>query len=148
MEGRTLVSILRLVRSWNPDLDGGSKSGFSWERSNIQAYRYVERRRDEPDLEWSIVELLNSSALHAEGRAMHHCVFTYADKCRSRDSSIWSLRLRIDGGEKRITTIEVDPRCRAIVQLRGKWNRAPGRHAHAIIGQWAAHAGIRCIDDA
>jgi hypothetical protein len=142
MEGRTPNSLLRLVRAWNSELDGGSSSGFSWEESGFQAYQFVEKRPDEPDLDWSVVELLNSSALHAEGRAMRHCVYTYANKCRRRETTIWSLRLRVDGEEKRKATIEVDPQRNSIVQIRAKRNRRPGLHSRRIIRQWAVHAGL------
>jgi hypothetical protein len=79
---------------------------------------------------------------------MRHCIARYAEKCRRRESTIWSLRLRVGGEEKRITTIEVDPRCRTIVQLRGKWNCTPSRHSECIIRRWAKYAGIRYIDEA
>jgi len=148
MEGRTLNSLLRLVRSWNPDFDCENSAGISWEHSGINAFRYLEKNAPKPELDWSVVELLNSSALHAEGRAMRHCVARYAEKCRRRESTIWSLRLRVGGVEKRITTIELDPRCRTIVQLRGKWNRTPSRHSECIIRRWAKYAGIRYIDEA
>jgi hypothetical protein len=142
MEGRTQNSLLRLVRAWNSELDGVGPIGFSWKESGFQAYRFVEKRPDEPDLDWSVVELLNSSALHAEGRAMRHCVHTYANKCRRRETTIWSLRLRVDGEEKRKATIEVDPQRNCIVQIRAKRNRRPGVHSRRIIRQWAAHAGL------
>jgi hypothetical protein len=148
MEGRTPNSLLRLVRSWNPDFDCGTNTGFSWEHSGINAFRYLEKNPQKSELDWSVVELLNSSALHAEGRAMRHCVARYAEKCRRRESTIWSLRLRVGAEERRITTIEVDPRCRTIVQLRGKWNRTPSRHSECIIRRWAKYAGIRYIDEA
>ena len=71
-----------------------SINGWSWRQSGIHAFRYVEPRTHETQLDWSIVELLNRSALYAEGRAMHHCVHSYATKCLRGDSTIWSLRLR------------------------------------------------------
>jgi hypothetical protein len=142
MEGRTLKSLLRLVRAWNPDLGSASSQGFSWDQSGVQAYRFVEKSPDARELDWSIVELLNSPALHAEGRAMRHCVYTYAAKCRRRESTIWSLRLRVDGEEKRMTTIEVDLQRRSIIQIRARWNRRPGVRSGEIIQQWAAHAGL------
>ena len=141
--GRTLHSLLRLVRVWNPELDCGSNNGYSWVQSGIQPFRYLEQSPAKLELEWSIVELLNSAALYAEGRAMRHCVYSYADKCRRRESAIWSLRLRADDEEKRLVTIEVDPRRLAVVQMRASSNRTPGVRSRAIIGKWAAKAGLR-----
>jgi len=92
--------------------------------------------------DWSIVELVDSTALHTEGRAMHHCVYTYANRCRRGETTIWSLRLRAAGEEKRMVTIEVDPHKRAIVQTRAKCNRWPGARSGEIIRQWASWAGL------
>jgi hypothetical protein len=79
------------------------------------------------------VELLDSAGLHGDGRAMHHCVYTYANRCRRGETTIWSLRLRAGGEEKRMVTIEVDPHRRAIIQARTKCNRWPGARSREII---------------
>ena len=144
IEGRTLKSIQRLVSAWHVDL-GITKDApwCSWRKSGIQGYRFLEKRSpEEGDLDWTIVELLDSTALHAEGRAMHHCVYTYANRCRCGETTIWSLRLRAAGEEKRMVTIEVDPHKRAIVQTRAKCNRWPGARSGQIIRQWASWAGL------
>jgi hypothetical protein len=144
IEGRTLKSILRLVSAWHADL-GITKDApwCSWRKSGIQGYRFLEKRStEEGDYDWSIVELLDSTALHSEGRAMRHCVYTYVKKCRSGETTIWSLRLRAGGEEKRMVTIEVDPRKRSIIQVRMKCNRWPGARSSEIIRQWAALAGL------
>ena len=144
MKGRTLKSILRLAAAWHSDLSAnGPAQCFSWKASGIAAYRFLEKRADgEHDLEWEIHELLSSGALHAEGRAMRHCVYSYAGRCRRGETTIWSLRLRIDGEEKRMVTIEVDPRRRSIIQARAKCNLRPGARSLEIIRQWADWAGI------
>jgi hypothetical protein len=144
IEGRTLKSILRLVTAWHADL-GVTKNApwCSWRKSNIQGYRFLEKRSAEVgDRDWTILELLDSTALHAEGRAMHHCVYTYVNRCRRGETTIWSLRLRAGGEEKRMVTIEVDPHKRAIVQARAKCNRWPGIRSGEIIRQWASAAGL------
>ena len=81
MKGRTVKSLLRLACAWNPELADAGNPGFSWVPSGLQAYRYVQKCLGESELDWSVLELLNSAALHAEGRAMRHCVYTYANKC-------------------------------------------------------------------
>jgi len=53
------------------------------------------------------------------------------------------LRLRANGQEKRMVTIEVDPNKRSIIQARAKCNRWPGSRSDEIIRQWAAWAGLR-----
>lgn len=145
MEGRTLKSVLRLVNAWHLELAGKKKGRrLAWHKSPIKAYRYLEKRpEEETDRVWSIQELLDSDALYAEGRAMRHCVYTYANLCWRGETTIWSLRLRVDSGEKRMATIEVNPRKRSIVQARGKCNQRPGTRSLEIMHQWAAWAGIQ-----
>ncbi len=145
IKGRTLKSILRLVSAWHADL-AISKNGAwcSWRKSDIQGYRFLEKRSEEEgDRDWTILELLDSGALQAEGRAMHHCVYSYADRCRRGETTIWSLRLRVNGNEKRIVTVEVEPKRRSIIQARAKCNRRPGGRSAEIIRQWAAWAGLQ-----
>ena len=141
MKGRTPQALLRLVDAWHFELPTAERHPCSW-RHGLQAFRYLERRTDGSELDWSIVELLNPSALYAEDRAMHHCVYTYSDRCFRRESSIWSLRLRAEGREKRMATIEVDPSCRTVVQVRARHNRRPGHRSRSIIRQWAIAAGL------
>ena len=146
MKGRTVKSILRLVSAWHTDLSA-NKLGrcFSWQKSSIQGYRFLEERAgEEGHFDWTIQELLDSGALHAEGRAMRHCVYTYADRCRRGETTIWSLRLRVKEQGKSLVTIEVDPQRRAIIQVRAKCNRRPGVRSCEIIRQWAAWAGLQC----
>ena len=133
MDGRTVKSVLRLADAWHLELGRKKKSGsFSWRQSGIQGYHFVEKGEDY-DREWTIQELLDSDALYADGRAMRHCVYTYADRCRRGETSIWSLRLRVKDGEKRMATVEVTPRRRAIVQVRAKCNQRPGSRSIEIL---------------
>jgi len=93
--------------------------------------------------DWSIQEILKSRALQAEGRAMRHCVYSYANRCWRGETTIWSLRLRVNYQEKSMATIELDPRRRAIVQARAKCNMRPGGRSNEIIRQWAVWAGLQ-----
>ena len=57
---------------------------------------------------------------------MGHCVYTYAKSCRNGSTSIWSLGVEDGKGHRhRILTIAVDPRSRAITQIRGRYNVLP-----------------------
>jgi len=142
VKGRTAGSLLRLVRKWNAELDSAN-GAWSWNPSGLMPYQFLERRSGHPDLEWSVVELLNSSALRAEGRALRHCVHTYVPLCRAHATTIWSLRVRVEGEEKRKATLQVNAMQRRIVQIRARHNRRPGLHSRLIIHQWAQHAGLR-----
>src|SRR5439155_12887743 len=119
IEGRTPKSMLRLTSAWHSHL-AKNKQGenFSWVKSGIEGYRFEDKRDDEghPHI-WIIQELLQSDELYAEGRALHHCVFTYANRCRNRETTIWSLRLRMKEVQKNMATIEVDAKRRCITQV-------------------------------
>jgi hypothetical protein len=145
MKGRTLKSILRLICAWHSDHSMNEKGpSFSLAKSGIQSYRFLESRaREQTDLDWTIQEILESRALQAEGRAMRHCVYSYANRCWRGETTIWSLRLRVNYQEKSMATIELDPRRRAIVQARAKCNMRPGGRSNEIIRQWAVWAGLQ-----
>jgi hypothetical protein len=90
IKGRTLKSILRLASAWHADLaTSKNRAWCSWRKSAIQGYQFVEKRpEEEGDRDWTIMELLDSGALQTEGRAMHHCVYSYADRCRRGETTI------------------------------------------------------------
>jgi hypothetical protein len=144
MKGRTLKSVLRLVTEWHGDLAAGGRGDFvSWRKSGIEGYHIIERRDDDDNFEWIIEELLDNGALLVEGREMRHCVYSYYPKCWRGETTIWSLRLRTGGREKRMATIEVNPPRRSIIQVRAKCNRPVGTRTSEVITQWAEWARLR-----
>ena len=144
INGRTPKSMLRLTWAWHSDLAKNKQShNFTWPKSGIEGYRFEDTRDgDEHPRVWSIEELLQSQELYAEGRALHHCVYTYAAKCRNRQTTIWSLKLKMKEGEKNMATIEIDAKRRRITQVRAKRNLPAGGRSLEIIQQWAAWAGL------
>jgi hypothetical protein len=144
IKGRTPASMMRLVREWNADMTSKNpRDSFSWPASNIQGFRFMEYDdKLEHQREWTIHELLTSPELYLEGRALRHCVFTYAPKCRRGETTIWSLRLRTNQQEKRMATIEVNPRKGEIIQTRAKANSYAGERSQEIIRRWAQEAGL------
>jgi PcfJ-like protein len=82
---------------------------------------------------------------HHEGRALHHCVASYAVKCVRGAAAIWSLRRRFgqDCAAKPVLTVEVAPRDRAIVRMRGYANRRPSGRLLEIVRMWAARERLR-----
>jgi len=90
INGRTLKSILRLVLAWHADLAISENGAWcSWRKSGIQGYQFLEKRpEEEGDRDGTNMELLDSGALQAEGRAMHHCVYSYTDRCRRGETAI------------------------------------------------------------
>lgn len=55
--------------------------------------------------EWQAVELSSGAALAEEGTQMRHCVSSYASKCKSGESRIFSVRL----SGQRVCTVELAP---------------------------------------
>jgi hypothetical protein len=95
------------------------------------------------DARWTLEELVDSEQLAREGRAMQHCVRTYAHLCAFHGSTIWSLRRHADdGATTSVLTIEVSRRRGAILQVKGPRNAAPGGFPLELVHAWAAREGI------
>ena len=146
LRGRTFASVMRLVIDWHGWLAHERSPFLRWRRSPWnELVLPIERELDDDrDAEWAIVELLDSRELAAEGRRMRHCVSSYAKRCASGASSIWSLRRRWcdDGTTVSTLTIEVHPDTRSIVQLRTRANGLPSQWQLELVRQWAAREGL------
>jgi len=144
MKGRTVQSMLRLMRDWHGSLGAGS-AAFSWPRSPVQPLILEEQSRDssEEPRRWQMIELTDSAQLRSEGAALHHCVASYAYLCYQGDSRIWSLRLW--RGEKihHVLTVEIDPKRHAVLQARGRANRAASGRSLRLLQDWAARERLR-----
>ena len=116
---------------------------LTWNYPLLLPGRFVENCEASHQREWTIHELLTSAELYLEGRALRHCVYIYAPRCRRGETTIWSLRLRVNGQEKRMATIQVDPRKGQIIQSRSKVNSYAGPRSREMIRQWAANAGLK-----
>lgn len=92
---------------------------------------------------WSIRELLTASELRVEGGIMRHCVGSYASACRTRRTSIWSMRVERGEGQRRELTIEVLPDTKTIRQAKGKFNAPPSPVASRVLLLWPKVAGLR-----
>jgi len=144
MRGRTVQSMLRLMRDWHRSLGGGGPA-FSWIRSPFEPLLVEEPSRDGAELprRWHMIELTDSAQLRAEGAALHHCVASYADRCLSGSSNIWSLCSWRGEKVRHVLTVEVDPKKRAIVQARGWANRAASGRSLRLLRDWAARERLR-----
>lgn len=138
MKGRTPETLLRQVENWHRQLGRESRSGnFQWVHSPIKDFQWVEGTIKNKNMKtWRIRELLNSKELIAEGRAMRHCVASYAHSCKSGRSSIWSMTMEDYDGINKLLTIEVGNR-EVISQVRGLYNRRPTEKEKSIIRRWA-----------
>jgi hypothetical protein len=138
MKGRTIQSMLRLMRDWHRSLGVGGAS-FSWIRSPFKPLLIEESSQDGlgPPKRWHMMELTSSAQLRSEGAALHHCVASYADQCCRGASSIWSLRLWQGEKIRPVLTVEVDPRKRTVVQARGRANRSASGKPLRLLQGWA-----------
>jgi hypothetical protein len=146
MKGRSVESLLRQMHGWHRMLARETKAGRvveAWPASGIAGYERAEGTPGNERL-FRVVELLDVRQLVQEGRAMRHCVASYASSCASGRCAIFSMRE--DSGafsqaERRLT-IEVIIQNRRIVQARGRFNAAPDGVAERVLRAWAATAGL------
>ncbi|MGC4119917.1 MAG: PcfJ domain-containing protein [Myxococcales bacterium] len=147
LRGRTPASLMREVTGWHSALGRGPASPkLSWPASRWQGLSWVAAHPDDEEerVEYRVVELLDSAALVAEGRAMHHCVASYAWSCSLRRSAIWSVRRHVGEETQRpAITVEVDPRSATIVQARGPSNRRPSGRPLEVLRAWASRERLR-----
>jgi len=139
LRGWTAGTLLRRAQEWDARRKQDARRAvLRWDRSPIGEFEHV----DASGRSWTIHELLDSGDLVAEGRAMEHCVASYAGCCFRRATTIWSLRVEEAGSRKRAVTVEVDPAAREIVQAKAKCNAAPDDHAREVLVRWARHEGL------
>ena len=145
MQRRTPETLLRQVEAWHGALGRESKSReLEWHGSGIGEFHLLEGSEVSRNMKfWSIRELLSSDELIDEGRALRHCVSTYARSCHTGRSSIWTMEIEDENGRRKILTIEVAPRERVIRQVRGRRNRLPTPKEKDLLGQWAEQEGLQ-----
>jgi hypothetical protein len=148
MKGRTVASIMRQVEEWHKQLGQDTdQPSLSWRRSPLEDFRLVEGSEVLGNMRvWTITQLLTSRSLLLEGRAMRHCVATYAERCARRQTSIWSMQVENQRGRYRVLTIEVDLLKRIVCQARGKCNRLPQRAERELMEQWAVQEGLKVAE--
>jgi PcfJ-like protein len=115
----------------------------TWGPSSIAPFAHEEGIGDERRV-FEVSMLLGTTELIEEGKAMQHCVATYARACESGRTSIWSLRMRLSCGRLvRLATVEVRTSDRMIVQVRKRANKAPTHRELSILRKWADRGGPR-----
>lgn len=143
MKGRSVLAVMRSMQQWHRDLAGANgASGRVFAPSGFAPLDLDRSRRDENGARlveiWHVREVLDARTLADEGRAMGHCVFSYAGSIERRECAIWTLTLEDDTGHWRRLTIEVRPKLRQIVQARGRFNRMPEPRDRLALDAWAA----------
>jgi hypothetical protein len=147
LKGRTVDSLLEGMRRWH-----GALAQERYRTACLRAapgnarwnplsgvFSFAEQRLQES---WEISELLCFDELFAEGRAMHHCVASYTELCRSGTTSIWSLRIRRPECETGRVTLRIDVPRRTVVEARRVSNQPIFRPQLRFIQKWAAENGL------
>ena len=133
IKGRSIEKLLRQMAEWHEHLaqeadlldERKGKKGYvsTWPSSGIGDLRVAEGTGQLEPRVWTIKELLSNRELGAEGKAMHHCVSSYARNCRQGKTSVFTLRVKDEVGEVQpVLTIAVDAKNRSVTQVRGKYN--------------------------
>src|SRR5205823_12955194 len=117
----------RQVEEWHKQLGrDADQPCLSWRHAPFKGFRRVGGSEALGNMRvWTITELLTRRALFLEGQAMRHCVWTYAEHCARRQTSIWSMQMEDRRGRHRVLTVEVDLPKRTVCQARRKCNRLP-----------------------
>jgi len=140
MRGRTAATLLAQVERWHRELGRASGAERLYFRGSGVQELALKTGKDGENT-WRIRELLSGAELIAEGRAMKHCVASYAHSCAQGRASIWAMELDTQLGTEKRQTIEVT-RERVIVQCRGKQNRLPTTAEFDVVKEWARLAGL------
>lgn len=155
MQGRTVNALLRDMTAWHRELNTiraeAKYTPVAFERSGFKSYRVEKEAQGpvgkkgfsgQPQI-WSITEILHSTDLQAEGRALHHCVSSYRWQIEAKQTSIWSLSVTDVGlNSEKLATLEVNNRLSAVVQARGRFNRLTTPQEDKVVIAWALKNGL------
>jgi PcfJ-like protein len=144
MKGRTVHSMLRLMRDWHRCL-GVANGGLTWAPSPLRPMLIEEPSQDPsaPPIVWRLMELTNGAQLRTEGATLHHCVASYAQRCWRGASRIWSLRVQRGDTVRHVLTIEIDLKKRAVIQARGWGNRTASGKPLRLLQGWSVRERLR-----
>jgi PcfJ-like protein len=137
LKGRTLQSLFRQSDAWHQRFSH-NRINQVWKPCGIEGYR-AEKKAELVVLE----ELTESRRLSEEGKAMKHCVGSYAFYCAKGKSAIFSLR-KYSGGILLdiMATIEVNLALQRVVQAKAKMNKPISDEAKKYMEAWAMNEGL------
>jgi hypothetical protein len=157
VKGRSAEKLLGQMEEWHEqlgqdfaadeDIGRGRKAAIKWDASGLRPLQIQEENPQTGEtIIWMVQELTSSKELVSEGRAMRHCVSSYAKNCRKGSASIWSLQAVDENKERQpVMTIAVDIRSKAVTQVRGRYNIAPVGKAKSVKQQNLSRAYIRLL---
>jgi len=157
LKGRTIDSLLKKTEEWHQQLAKVKKvQGRSWIGMDLPNWNIVtgKKKEFEPETQtlgkkqtlYEIKQIISGKELAAEGKAMRHCVYSYANACEDGRLSIWTLRKsyweKDEYIEKRLLTIELNNQNKIVVQVRGFCNRLANLEEVGVLQKWAAEYGL------
>lgn len=139
IKGRTWDALVKQSDEWHVEYHKKmhALNRAEWKTSGIKGFQKYAVE-NENDIEYYIIELVNSEALYNEGYEMSHCVAEYEYECIEGRAAIFSLRKGAIQDVSTLATIEVDLETKSIVQAKAKYNEDISEEAHEIIAAWAA----------
>lgn len=139
------MALIRGMQEWHGDLAKiKATNGALYERSGFRGLEMECQGEAKTQDIWRIQEILSSKELIAEGHDLRHCVASYAWRIEQKQISIWSMTCKPTWEpEKKMVTIEVTNGPRAIIQARGRFNRAIEAGVEfKVMQKWAQENGL------
>lgn len=139
IKGRAYDKLLKSAIEWNwlkAQMGDHSRNTIAKEVGDLF---YFTGGGKKPRVRYEIRPLLTAAEIIEEGRAMRHCVGTYAQEVGQNKTSIWSLTQTDTGSGKsqRLLTIEV-LQDRTIEEVRGASNRLATAFERTLLMRWAS----------
>ncbi|MBD3675030.1 MAG: PcfJ domain-containing protein [Planctomycetaceae bacterium] len=144
MHRRDPQRLIEAAQRWQRELEQQEPlQDQSWGHAAIVPFAQAEEDSGSLHRGWTIRQLMTSDELVHEGRVMDHCVATYISSCLEGTSTIWTLEYHVGSKSRKLLTIEVDPRHREVIQVRGRSNREANEQERRILENWARAAYLR-----
>ncbi|MBX2796856.1 MAG: PcfJ domain-containing protein [Myxococcales bacterium] len=132
---RSIARVRREVHEWH-----GQVATATGRFRNVWLPRAAidDHTMQTPSGSWHFRQLRSLAELVEEGRALRHCVATYAGKVQRKASAIFGLRC---DGQRRLT-IEVSRRTLSVIQAKGSANRLPTKEERLVLEAWCRRVGL------
>ncbi|MDP6038303.1 MAG: PcfJ domain-containing protein, partial [Candidatus Latescibacteria bacterium] len=144
MKGRSPTKLLRQIETWHGELGREKDVMFqSWQPCGTRPWEMEDKTESLGKVRWTVQELLSSWELAAHGRAMHHCVVSYSDRCADGNTAIWSINALRDGETERedILTVAMDIKAQTVTQARGRHNMQANKAPKSAQAKQEAQTG-------